>query len=386
MVPRMKKWLLRVAILIGIVAVIWLLKVTVLAPEPVPVRLAAVERGTVEETVTNSRAGTVTARKRAKLSPEIGGQVAEIPHREGETVEAGAVVLRLDDRAQRAQLDLAGSELQAARAEQERACLTAERTDRELQRVQRLADERIVSTDLLDSVESARMTAAAACRTAQANSARAQAAVGVARTALSKTVLRTPFAGIVAEVSIEVGEWTTPSPPALPVPPVVDVLDPESIYVSAPMDEVDSGRIRAGNTARVTIDSHPDTTFAGQVARVAPYVLDIEEQNRTVEIEVQIERAGAQILPGTSADVEVILSVREDVLRVPTSALIEGSSVMILDGEHLAERPVETGLRNWDFTEITSGLDEGERIVVSLDREDVAAGALAVDEDAAGEG
>jgi HlyD family secretion protein len=357
-----------------------------LAPDPVPVRLTAVERGTVEETVTNSRAGTVTARRRAKLSPEIGGQVVEIPYREGDTVEAGAVVLRLDDRTQRAQLDLAGSELEAARAEQERACLAADRADRELQRMQRLADEQIVSTDLLDSIESARMTAEAACRTAQANSARAQAAVGVARTALSKTVLRSPFTGIVAEVAIEVGEWTTPSPPALPVPPVVDVLDPGSIYVSAPMDEVDSGRIHAGNPARVSVDSHPDETFVGEVARVAPYVLDVEEQNRTIEIEVDIDSRGERILPGTSADVEVILSVRADVLRVPTSALIEGGAVLVLDGELLAERKVETGLRNWDFTEITGGLEEGERIVVSLDREDVEAGALAVDEDASGEG
>ncbi len=377
----MKKWLIRLAILVGVVILFMVLKATVLAPDPVPVRLTSVERGTVEETVTNSRAGTVTARRRAKLSPEIGGQVVAVPHREGATVEAGAVVLQLDDRSQRAQLDLSERERQAARAEQERACLAAQRAERELERMRTLADEEIVSTDLLDSVESAHLTADAACRTAAANTARAQAAVAVARTALSKTVLRAPFTGVIAEVTIEVGEWTTPSPPALPVPPVVDVLDPESIYISAPMDEVDSGRIRSGMPARVSIDSHRDISFPGTIARVAPYVLDIEEQNRTVEVEVDIDRLGKRILPGTSADVEVILSVREDVPRIPTSALIEGSRVLVLDGDRLAEREVEIGLRNWDYTEITSGLDEGEEIVVSLDRPEIEAGALAVAED-----
>ncbi len=379
----MKKWLIRSAIVVGVVALFWLLRVTLLAPDPVPVRLGPVERGTVEETVTNSRAGTVTARRRAKLSPEIGGQVVDIPHREGDAVAAGAVVLRLDDRSQRAQLELAGRDLEAARAEQERACLAADRAERELERVRRLAEDDIVSADLLDSIESAHLTAAAGCRTAAANTARAQAAVTVARTELSKTVLVAPFAGIVAEVAIEVGEWTTPSPPALPVPPVVDVLDPESVYISAPMDEVDSGRIRTGMQARVTIDSHRDVSFPGQVARVAPYVLDVEEQNRTVEIEVDIDRLGERILPGTSADVEVILSAREEVLRIPSSALIEGRRVLVLDGDRLAERAVETGLRNWDFTEVTGGLDEGEKIVVSLDRPDVKAGALATAEEAA---
>ncbi len=381
----MRRWVIRAAILVAVVAAFWLLKVTLLAPKPVPVRLSAVERGTVEETVTNSRAGTVTARRRAKLSPEIGGQVVAIPHREGDAVAAGAVVLRLDDRSQRAQLELAGRELEAARAEQERACLGAERAARELERVQRLADDQIVSDDLLDSVASAHLTAEAGCRTAAANAARAQAAVTVARTALSKTVLLAPFAGIVAEVAIEIGEWTTPSPPVMPVPPVVDILDPESIYISAPMDEVDSGRIRTGMPVRVTIDSHRDMSFPGTVARVAPYVLDVEEQNRTVEIEVDIDRLGERILPGTSADVEVILSAREDVLRVPSSALIEGSRVLVLDGDRLAEREVESGLRNWDFTEILGGLDQGERIVVSLDRPEVEAGALAAADDASGE-
>ncbi len=382
MVSMMKKWVIRLAVLAGVVAAFWLLRITVLAPEPTPVRLVAVERGVVEETVTNSRAGTVTARRRAKLSPEIGGQVVAIPHREGEPVTAGAVVLQLDDRSQRAQLDLAGRELEAAQAEAERACLAAERAARERQRVARLAAEEIVSADLLDSVESAELTAEAACRTAQANTARARASVGVARTALSKSVLRAPFDGVIAEVSIEVGEWTTPSPPAMPVPPVVDVLDPQSIYVSAPMDEVDSGSIQAGRPARVTVDSHRGRSFSGSVARVAPYVLDVEAQNRTVEIEVDFDRQDEAILPGTSADVEVILSAHENVLRIPTSSLIDGGRVLVLEGEYLSAREVETGLRNWDYTEILDGLSEGDQIVISLDSPDVREGALAVADDA----
>ena len=356
---------------------------TWLAPKPVPVRLLAVERGVVEETVTNSRAGTVTARRRARLSPEIGGQVVALPHREGDLVEEGAVLLKLDDRSQRARLELAERELDAARAEQERACVAADRAQRELRRIERLAEEEIVSADLLDSIESGALTAEAACRTAVANSARADAAVQVNDSELTKTVLLAPFAGVVAEVSIEVGEWTTPSPPALPVPPVVDLLDPDSIYISAPMDEVDSGLIQPGMPARVTVDSHRDRTFDGRIARVAPYVLDLEEQNRTVEIEVDFDSQGERILPGTSADVEIVISVREGVLRVPTSALIEGGRVLTLVGDRLEQRDVETGLRNWDFTEVSGGVEEGDRIVISLDRPEVEACALAVaDEDA----
>lgn len=377
----MRKWVKRLLIVIALVAIAIALKATVFKTDPVPVEVTPVARGRVEETVTNSRAGTVKARRRANLSPEYGGQVMELPFREGDRVAAGDVLLRIEDSLQRARLELARKDLEAFQAERQRACLAAERAGRELERTRRLAQEEIVSTDLLDEMDSGKRTADAACAAAAANVERASAAVAVARTELEKTVVRAPFAGVIAELATEVGEWTTPSPPALPVPPVIDMLDPSSIYISAPMDEVDSARISTGLPTRVTVDSHRDRSFAGEVSRVAPYVLDIEAQNRTVEIEVELQNpdASAILLPGTSADVEIILKVHEDTLRIPTSSLMEGGKVLLLEEGRLVERQVEQGLRNWDFTEITAGLNEGEKIVVSLDRQEIEAGARAAE-------
>lgn len=373
----MNKWVRRLLVLLALVGVIVTLRATVFDPEPIAVEVVAVERGTVEETVTNSRAGTVKARRRAKLSPEFGGQVVEIPYREGERVRDGDVMLRMEDSLQRARLALAERETEAAEAERERVCLEAERAARELERTRRLAQEEIVSEDLLDEIESVKRGAEAACSAAAANAARAQASVTLARTELEKTVVRAPFDGIVAEVATEVGEWTTPSPPALPVPPVLDLLDPSSIYISAPMDEVDSARIHQGQPARVTVDSHRDRTFLGRVSRVAPYVLDLEAQNRTIEIEVELEDHQELLLPGTSADVEVILDTREKVLRLPTAAIIEGDKVLVVEDGLLVERRCEPGLRNWDFTEVIAGLEENDEVVISLDRAEVEAGAEA---------
>lgn len=374
----MNKWLKRFLVVAVLVAVVLALKLTIFKPQPIEVEVRTVGRGLVEETVTNSRAGTVRAHRRAKLSPEYGGMVVELPFHEGDRVAAGDTLLRLDDSLQRARLKLAEEDLQASRAQRQQACLAAERAGRELERTRRLADESIISTDLLDEIDSRKREADAACAAAEANVDRAAAAVAVAHTEVEKTIVRAPFPGLVAEVATEVGEWATPSPPALPVPPVIDVLDPDSIYISAPMDEVDSARIRAGQPTRVTVDSHRDRYFDGTVSRVAPYVLDIEAQNRTVEIEVELtDLEDALLLPGTSADVEVILSTRQEVLRIPTSSLIEGGKVLVLDGERLAERTVELGLRNWDFTEILDGLSEGDLVVTSLDRQEVEDGALA---------
>lgn len=373
----MNKWLKRSAILAVLVVALVVIKLTWLRPQPLSVEVIQAERGRVEQTLTNSRAGTVRARSRAKLSPEFGGQVIDLPYREGDRVNRGQIVLRLEDSLQKARLTLTERELEALRSERQRACLEAERAEREYQRTLRLAKEEIVSEDRLDNTDSLRQSAAAACDAAQANVARAQAAVDLSQTELQKTVLRAPFDGIVAEISTEVGEWTTPSPPALPVPPVIDLLDPSSVYISAPMDEVDSARVQVDQQVRVTIDSHRTMRFMGHVSRVAPYVLDLELQNRTVEIEVELDEHGQAFLPGTSADVEIILEIREDVLRVPTATVMEGNQVLILEAGLLSQREIVLGLRNWDYTEVVDGLDPGTLVVTSLDRVEVVAGAEA---------
>jgi HlyD family secretion protein len=371
----LSRWLL----LVGLVALVALLRFTVFAPDPIPVRTVAVEKGRVEETVTNSRAGTVKARRRAKLAPEIGGKVLSLPRRRGSIVRRGDLLLRVDDALQKAQLRVSEDERKAAAAQRDQACLAAERAARELERTRSLAAQGIVSTDLIDAVDSQARTAGAGCQAARAAADRADSAVALARVQVEKTVLLAPFDGIVADTFIEEGEWTTPSPPAIPVPPVLDLIDTRSIYVSAPMDEVDSGRIQKGQPARVSVDSKPGKSFAARVAEVAPYVMDRLEQNRTVEIELELEdtTAAASMLPGTSADAEVILSARDGVLRVPTSALLEGGKVLVLERGTLVERALQIGLRNWDMTEIAGGLAEGERVVVSLDRPEIKAGARA---------
>lgn len=373
---RALTWLVFVALALAALA---LLQRAFFAQKPVVVRVVPVVRGRVEQTVTNSRAGTVKARRRSKLSPEVGGRAVALPHPEGGRVRRGDLLLRIDDSIQRAQLEVAERERVAALAQRDQACLQAEHAARERERAEELARDALLSAELLDQARSAARTSDAACKAAAAGAERAQANVLLARAQLDKMSLYAPFDGVIAQLTIQLGEWTTPSPPGLPIPPVIDLIDTASIYVSAPMDEVDSARIHAGQAARVTVDSQPGRSFPARVTRVAPYVLDVEAQNRTVEIEAELDDAALarSLLPGTSADVEVVLGVREDVLRVPTTALLEGGRVLLLDGGRLVDRGVETGIRNWDFTEIVAGLAQQERVVVSLDRPEVKPGAPA---------
>jgi HlyD family secretion protein len=357
-------------------------------PEPVAVILKTVEPGRVEATVANTRAGTVKACRRARVSPATGGQVAKLSVQEGDRVKAGQVLLELwnDDIA--AQLRLAQSEATASRARADEACVQADMADREAKRQLRLKSKRLVSEDVIDRAVSDAAARAAACRAAKAAAQVGEARIAVVQAELERTVLRAPFDGVVAEVNAKVGEFVTPSPLGIPTPPAVDLIDERCPYVEAPIDEVDSHAIHTGMPARIALDAFPGRRFEGRVVRIAPYVLDVEKQARTVSVDVDFVDPdnGVTLLAGYSADVEIVLDAHDKVLRVPTEAVLQGNRVLVYDPDtkRLAERHIEAGLSNWEFTEVRSGLQRGERVVVSVGREGVKAGVRAKPEKSAG--
>ncbi|HYS55707.1 MAG TPA: efflux RND transporter periplasmic adaptor subunit, partial [Thermoanaerobaculia bacterium] len=218
----------------------------------------------------------------------------------------------------------------------------------------------------------------------RADAQQSHARVEAARATLTRTVLRAPFNGVIAKLTGELGEFSTPSPPGIPTPPVIDLIDDSCLYVTAPIDEVDVANVRVGQPAYITIQALPDRRFSGRVRRVAPYVLDVEKQARTVDVEVEFaDRADSKaLLVGYSADAEIILDARNDALRIPTQALLEGNRVLVY-GENpgiLEERQVTTGLSNWKYSEVRSGLRKGDRVVLSIERKGVVAGARAIPE------
>jgi HlyD family secretion protein len=376
----MKKRWRTLAILAVIAAVIAAAVLWLGRPKPIAVETEVVGTGLVAETVTNTRAGTVKACQRAKLAPPAGGQIARLPVKKGDRVSQGQVLLELWNEDLRAELELTERDAAATAARREEVCVAAEVARRESDRLVRLQRDRLVSAEQADRARGEADGRQAACRAAREQIRVAQARVDAARARLERTLLRAPFDGTVAEINGEVGEFVTPSPVGIPTPPAVDVVDNSCIYITAPIDEVDAPRVQVGMPARVTLDAFKDRSFEARVRRVAPYVLDLEKQARTVEVEAElVDASNAALLPGYSADVEVIVAEQQDVLRVPTRALVEGGSVYVLDGGIARLRTVETGIGNWQYTEVRNGLANGEKVVVTVDREGLADGVECVE-------
>lgn len=370
-----------VAVAIGAGAIWYLSK-----PKPIPVVLGSVELGTVESTISNTRAGTITACRRARLAPRAGGQIAKLSVKEGDRVQKDQILLELWNADLAAELRLARDRKASTESRRDEVCLNSDLAAREMTRSRQLKDQGFISDEALDRAISKAQAGRAACSAADAEVRQADSQIAAMRAQLSTTYLRAPFAGIVAEVTGEVGEFTTPSPPGIPTPPAVDLIDDTCLYVTAPMDEIDAPKIIVGQPGRISIDAYPGQQFAGHVRRIAPYVTDREKQARTVDVEVEFDDPSQfkTLLVGYSADVEIVLATHKNVLRVPTSALIDGDTLYVFNPQDstLDVRKVQTGLSNWAYTEIVSGLSVSEKIVLSTEREGLEQGApLLVEEE-----
>jgi HlyD family secretion protein len=346
-------------------------------PKPILVVVQEVGRGQVEATLSNTRAGEIEACQRTKMATIVGGRIDYLGVKEGDRVVAGQVLMRLWHEDLDARLAVNEAQLATARQRVREACTVADNAEREAARQAQLVKRGFVSASVEERARTEARARRASCDTAKADVLTAQAQTKATTIDRQRLVLIAPFAGTVASISGELGEISIPSPPGVPTPPVIDLIDDSCLYVKAPMDEIDAPRIVPGQAVRITLEAMPAKVFEGRVKRVAPYITAVEKQARTVEVDIDFvhPEEARGLLVGYSTDVEIVLDTREDVLRIPTSALREGHRVLIAQDGVLVERRVRSGLSNWEQTEVLEGLSAGDRIVTSLERAGVEAGA-----------
>ena len=333
------------------------------------VSLVELTTGLVENRVSNTRAGTVEACQRSKLSLPIGGQIAQLYVDEGELVAEGQLLMSLwnDDRA--AQVEQAKAAATSMDRERQSICIAAASDSYESQRLIELVEKQLVSSERADLALAKSNASAAACEAAKARQGQALGSVKLAEAVLAQTYLHAPFAGRVAEVTGELGEFSTPSPPGVQTPPAIDLLTDDCHYISAPIDEVDASQIAVGMPVRVTMDAFRERNFAATVRRISTYVLDLEKQARTVEVEAEldIDKQMPILLAGYSADMEIVLDAKTSALRVPTELLVDEKFVLLVNKKNRVERrELVLGLSNWHFSEVLSGAQQGDKIISNI--------------------
>ena len=289
------------------------------------------------------------------MSPAMGGQIATLAVEEGDMVEKDQILLELWNKETKARV-------KAAERSADQTCIISAKAQRDADRTNELFSKGLASEEAKEAAVTNAESGLAAC-----NAAKAQ--VEVTKASLERTQLIAPFGGIVAEIEGELGEYVTPSPVGVATKPTLDLIDNTCIYIKAPIDEIDAPEVIAGLKSRITMDAFGQKEFPSTVRRVAPYVLDLEKQARTVEIEAVFDNPQEFLLPGYSADITIIVDTSEDTLSIPSQAVMGGNSVYLINSDGtISEKEIEVGLSNWQLTEVISGLSLDDQIVLSIDR------------------
>lgn len=367
---------------------------------PVDVRMEAVERRDLVATVAAS--GNVRARRSVDISSDIMGRVAELTVDEGDEVEAGEVLLRLDPaqyRAAVARSRAALSQAEAQAAQQQANVLRAQREDR---RVRELSsrDSTLVSRQQLEEAETSLEVARAQLTAAEHGVEQARASLAEAEDQLSRTVIRAPIAGTVTRLNIEEGETAVVGTMNNPGSLLLTVSDLSVVEALVEVDETDIPRLSLGDSAMVEIDAYPDKAFAGTVTRIGnsavrpPASAAGSGQAAAINFQVVVTLEDPPVLlrPDLSATADIVTAVRPGTLAIPIVALtvrerprggstgeeagadggggigtaatstdVEG--VFVVRDGRAAFRPVTVGIASQEYFEILSGVSAGDTVV-----------------------
>jgi HlyD family secretion protein len=195
---------------------------------------------------------------------------------------------------------------------------------------------------------------------AEAQVEQARIALEEAEDNLAKASLTAPFDGVVTAILVSVGEYATG--------PAVELVDLDSLEVLLEVDEVDIGGVSVGQEATITLESWPDEMLTGRVISIAPKAQAMTEIV-TYEVRVSFDPEGLPVLASMTANAELVTAERQGVLLVPNRAIIANRetgtyTVNRVDGDAVTAVEVTLGLRDSRYTEIRSGLEEGDRVVV----------------------
>lgn len=347
---------------------------------PRKVKIVAVAETPFGETVTAN--GTLAAYDRTTVSVKVPGRVRTISVDLGSVVSRGQVIAQLDVEDYRLRVQQAEASLAQARARlglapegeedrvdpeqtatvrQARAVLDEARFNRE--RASRLVEQGVIAKAEFDAANAAFKIAEGRyqdayeeIRNRQGVLAQRRSELALARQQLKDTAVVAPLDGIVQEKRASVGEYMAAGAP------VVNIVRMDPLRLRAEIPERESQNVRTGQDVRVTVEG--DTSvYLGKIMRLSPV---IAEQNRMLVVEADVRNSG-KLRPGSFARAEIVTNDAKMAVTVPTNAIVTFAGIekviTVQNGKAL-EKPITTGRRSTEFTEIVAGISVGEKVIV----------------------
>ena len=367
-------------------------------PEATPVRLHVVGERELVESI--SAPGEIVPHTKVDISAQTMARILALPFREGDDVQAGDVVVRLDDRDLRAALESARARrdgemhrLQADHARLVSLMSTLDLARRTLQRQQSLFDSKDVSQSALDEAQQRVDDLEAQIRASEhsisqteSSLAGAEADIRRAEEGVRNTVIESPISGRVTVLNAEVGEMVVTGTMNNPGTVIMTIADLDRMVMEARVAEADIAGVRIGQPAKIHIIAYPDQVFDGEVRNIALQRTGAADGTGHFETEIDIALDGYELRSGFNANVDIQIASHHGIVvpsqaivdrlidELPSEVLGDGSIVdrtklaarivyRMIDGRAVAT-PVTIGASDLTHTLVTAGLEVGETIVV----------------------
>lgn len=281
-----------------------------------PYRTEAVQRGEIVRSVAAS--GTLEALVTVEVGSQISGQVTQVLVDYNDRVRKGQVLAILDPQNQQSAVEQSQASIQAARASVAQAQAQVALAQAEYDRQKFLFDRQIVAQAALDTASAALRTARAGVAQANAQVAQQQAQLRANQATLGRTTIVAPIDGVIIDRQIEPGQTVASGLNVAVLFTLAQDLSRVQALIS--VDEADIGSVKPGQAVRFTVDAFPNDNFTGTVTRIR--ALPATEQSVVAyTVEVEAANPDEKLLPGMTANADIVLEERRNVLRVPNAAL-----------------------------------------------------------------
>ncbi len=313
--------------------------------------------------------GYVVAEIAAKVAAKVPGRIAEIYVKEGERIEKGQKVARLEDVDFRSGLAASRARASAARSRIQIARATLAETKVQIERERPLVAKGVTAKATLDDLEARASSLVASVRSAEAEAAAADAEARSLETQLDSYVITTPISGTVIDKLVEVGEGVSPG---FGTPGVLDVVDLESLVVEVDVPEVRLSSLGVGRPCEVVLDAYPSDRFECAVKEIGRRV---NRAKATVPVKVAFGgKRPAQVLPEMAARVmflsgEVAPELKAGALKrvVPAAAVVQRAGadvIFVVDEDHVRMTTVKLGPPFGDGRELVTEIPAGTKVVL----------------------
>ncbi len=301
--------------------------------------------------------GSLKAKEAVDVSPKAQGRVEKLYFHVGDSVKSGTLVAELDDDELRQQVNRAVASISVTTASLEQRRAERDNVKAELERAERLFDEKLLSPQDYDARKTGVAVVNAQVQLAQAQQQQAEAELSELKIRLAQAKIYAPMSGIVANRYVDVGALVSPNTP------VMRIVNLSTMVTQGNVPERNIGRLRVGNEAVIRVDAIPERGFEGRIARIAP-VLDAA--TRSALIEIDISNPGNVLKAEMFTRIELDLGTSREAVLIPRAGLVYRGTqpgVYVLDGSLPTFRPIETGLTREDQVEVLANLDAGVKIV-----------------------